>query len=121
MTINQVIDTLDTLQPNTCNREEKCAWMSRLEGLLKAQIWDHYSGAPTVTPYTGATDPETVLPVSAPWDELYLRYLQAQIDLANAEMTRYANSAALFNQMLTAYRDHYNQTHTPLTTGWKYF
>lgn len=119
MTINQVIDTLDALQPNTCTREEKRTWISRLDGLLKAQIWDHYADAPAVDPNTG--DMDTILPVPAPWDEIYLRYLQAQIDLVNGEVSRYANSAALYNQLLSAYRDHYNRTHRPLDTGLKYF
>jgi len=121
MTINEAIDTLDSLQPNTCTREEKLAWLWRLDGFLHAQIWAHYGGVPAEKPYTPDTDPDTVLPVTAPWDEIYVRYLQAQVDLVNGELTRYANSSALYNRLLTAYRDHYNRTHTPLGTGWKYF
>lgn len=121
MTINEAIDTLDSLQPNTCTREEKLAWLWRLDGILRATIHDHYGATPAIDPYTLDTDPDMTLPVAAPWDEIYLRYLQAQIDLTNGELTRYANSAALYNQLLTAYRDHYNRTHTPLGTRLKYF
>ena len=121
MTINQVIDTLDTQQPNTCSRVDKLNWLSRLDGQLKSQIWDQYRDAPAPEPYTPDTDPETVLPVPHPWDALYLRYLQVQVDLVNGELTRYANSSTLFNQLLGAYRDHYNRTHTPGEARLKYF
>ena len=52
---------------------------------------------------------------------MYLRYLQAQIDQVNGELTRYANSSALYNNLLSAYRDHYNRTHQARRGGWKYF
>ena len=61
------------------------------------------------------------MPVMHPWDELCIRYLQAQLDLVNGELTRYANSAALFNQLLGAYQDYYNRTHTCVGTRLKYF
>lgn len=121
MTINEVIDTLDSLQPNACTRTEKLIWLSRLNGLLRDTVWCQCQAAPAPQPINPDTDPETVLPVEAPWDELYLRYLQAQIDLTCGELTRYANSAALFNRLLTDYRNHYTRTHLPATAGWKYF
>lgn len=121
MTINQVLDMLDSQQPNASTREEKLSWLTRLNGLLRDTLWVHYENAPEVAPYTPETDPDTVLPVPAPWDELYLRYLQAQIDQVNGELTRYANSSTLYNSLLSAYRDHYNRTGRVRSAGWKYF
>lgn len=121
MTIQEAISGVDSLQPNTFTREEKLAWLCRVEAMVKAQILDCYADAPEVSPYTPDTDPETTLLVGAPWEELYLRYLQAQMDLANGETTRYANSAALYNSLFNGYRNHYNRTHMAVSTGWKYF
>lgn len=121
MTINEAMDTVDVLQPNTFSRTEKLAWLSRAEGLIKAQILDTCVDAPDFAGYGPDTDPDTVLLLSAPWDEIYLRYLQAQMDLANGEVTRYENSAALYNRLFAACRNHYNRTHVPRHTGWQYF
>ena len=81
----------------------------------------HQGDHPPFAGYTDSTDPNTVLLVPAPWDEMYLHYMQAQIDYANGDMTRYTNGAALFNTSLAAYKNHYNRTHAPKGQTWRYF
>ena len=78
MTINAVLEAVDALQPNAFSREEKLAWLSRAEGFVKTQILDTCQDPPAFSGYSSQTDPETVLLVPAPFDELYLRYIQAQ-------------------------------------------
>lgn len=121
MTINAAIEAVDALQPNAFGREEKIAWLSRAEGIVKTQILDICEDSPEFSGYTGETDPETMLLVPAPFDEIYLRYIQAQMDSANGEIVRYSNSAALYNNLLDAYRNHYIRTHTPVGGKIKYF
>ena len=121
MTVNQALDAVDALQPNTFSRAEKLAWLSRVEALVKTQILDTCQAAPAFSGYGPDTPGETELLAAAPWDELYLRYLQAQMDLANGEVARYENSGALYNRLFAACRNHYNRTHVPKSTGWQFF
>ena len=122
MTIHEAIDTLDTRRQNTFTRREKLAWLSRLDGKIREEILSGYCHeAPVFSGYTDDTDPDTALLVPAPWDEIYLWYMEAQIDCANGEMTRYENSAALFNTCFTDYKNHYHRTHTPKGANWRYF
>ena len=121
MTINSAIEAVDTLQPNAFSRAEKITWLSRAEGIVKTMILDTCQDAPEFSGYTPETDPDTALLVPEPFDELYLRYLQAQMDSANGELTHYANAAALFNTALQAYRNHYIRTHKPLGVRLNYF
>ena len=122
MTINEAINALDTQKNNTFSRQEKIAWLSRLDGVIQAQLIDtHEGGGEGFVGYTDETDPNTQLLVPAPWDEIYLRYMEAQMDYANGELTRYANSAALYNMRLTEYKNHYHRTHAPKGQAWRYF
>lgn len=121
MTINAALEAVDALQPNAFSREEKLGWLSRAEGLVKTQILDTCQDPPAFSGYSIHTDPETELLAPEPFDELYLRYIQAQMDSANGELTRYGNSAALFNSLLSAYRNHYIRTHTPVGRKLNYF
>ena len=63
---------------------------------------------------------ETELLVPAPWDEMYLRWLEARIDYANAEYTRYNNSMDMFRAVYQAYRSYYNRTHMPKGTRFRF-
>lgn len=122
MTINQAIAALDAGKANTHSRQDKLGWLSRVDGMIQSQLHDTHAGGPTqFSGYTDSTDPDQELLVPAPWDELYLHYMQAQIDYLNGDMTRYANGAALYNTCLVDYKNHYNRTHAPKGQNWRYF
>lgn len=122
MTINEAIDALDAQKSNTFSRQEKLDWLSRVDGLIQEELIDtHAEGQTLFTGYTESTDPATVLLVPAPWDELYLHYMTAQMDYLNGELTRYTNAAARYNACLAAYKNHYNRTHAPKGQSWRYF
>ena len=122
MTISEAIDALDAGQSNTFSRQEKIGWLSRLDSLVQKELADtHGGGQPAFAGYTAETDPQTVLLVPAPWDEIYLHYMQAQMDYLSGDMTRYANAAALYNACFAAYRNYFNRTHCPKGRQWQYF
>ena len=122
MTINEAIDALDAQKSNTFSRQEKIGWLSRLDGLIQRELVDtHQGGNAQFTGYTAETDPQTVLLVPAPWDEIYLHYMQAQMDYLSGDLTRYANAAALYNNCFAAYRNHVNRTCSPKGQQWRYF
>jgi hypothetical protein len=120
--INEAINQLDALKPNTYSGSEKIVWLSRLDAMIKKNIIDtHEGGDVTFTGYDEGTDQSTELIVAEPYDEMYIRWLEAQIDYANGEYERYNNSVELFNTAYEEYKKYYNRTHTPKSKEFKYF
>ena len=122
MTIAEVISKVDALKPNTYDREDKVAWLSSLDARVKTQIIDTHEGGENIFfyGYEGLVDQDTELLVPAPYDEMYLRWLEAQIDYHNDEDKRYNNAIVLFNNAYEAYKKHYTRTHMPISKGSKF-
>lgn len=123
MRIIEAISEIDSLKPNNYTQHDKVAWLSRLDHMVKTEIIDTHEGAEETDfeGYTDETDVDTVLLIPAPYDEVYLRWLEAEIDYVNGEYGRYNNSMAMFNTSYSAFRNYYNRTHMPLGTQRKYF
>ena len=119
MKIIEAINRIDSLKHNTYSQNDKVAWLSRLDSLVKRLIIDTHEGGENVTftGYDDRTDPETELLVPAPFDEMYLRWLEAQIDYHNSEDDRYNNAIILFNNAYEGYKKHYTRTHMPKSSG----
>ena len=62
----------------------------------------------------------TELLVSTPHDDIYIRWLEAQIDYANGEYGKYQNAMAMFNAAYSNYERYYNRNHMPKGTKFKY-
>ena len=119
MTIADVISKVDALKPNNYTPEDKVGWLSTLDSRVKAQIIDtHERKVPFYFyGYDSILDLETELLVPAPYDEMYLRWLEAQIHHHNSEDERYNNAIILFNNAYEGYKKHYTRTHMPLSQG----
>lgn len=128
MTINEAISTVDRLRPNRFSREDKIRWLGELDAMVWQELvmtHDHpamhngegWVGEAQIDPvfpgYKSDTPGDTELLVKFPNDSLYLRWLESQIDLHNAEITKYNNSRAMFNNAYLTYTDWYNRTHMP--------
>lgn len=123
MTLIEAIDQVNALKPNTYNHTEKVKWLSTLDGIIKREIIDTHEGAEevTFTGYDEDTDLATELLVPAPYDSIYLRWLETQIDYANGELSRYNNSAQAYNDAYNAFARYYNRTHMPKGKKFKFF
>lgn len=119
MTIIEAINQNDALKSNAYTQEDKVAWLSRLDWIIKKQIIDTHEGAGSVsfTGYDGNTDLHTVLLVPAPYDEIYLRWLEAQINYANGEIDKYNVAITMYNTAFEAFEKDYNRNHMPLSHG----
>ncbi len=119
MTINEAITQIDSLKVNTYIPADKIGWLSRVDTMIKKNIIDTHEGSESVlfAGYTEGTDLETVLLVPAPYDELYIRYLEAQIDYTNGEYAKYNNSILMFNAAYQAYANYYNRNNMPKSGG----
>jgi hypothetical protein len=122
MKIIEAINRLDAQKANTYNQPEKIDWLSRLDSMVKKQIIDTHEGSEAVSfeGYTEDTPPDTVLLVPAPYDEVYLRWMEAQIDYHNHEYDSYNNAIIMFNTAFEAYAAHYNQHHIPVSRGQRF-
>ena len=116
MKIIEAINRLDSLKFNTYTQSDKVEWLSRLDSMVKKHIIDTHEGSENVvfSGYDDSTDLKTELLVPTPHDEMYLRWLEAQIDYYNGEYDKYNNSAARYNELLQEYASHYTREHKPL-------
>ena len=119
MKIVEAISKVDALKPNTYNPEDKIEWLSTLDSRVKSQIIDAHEGGEKVLfrGYDSTTDQETELLVPAPYDEMYLRWLEAMIDYHNSDDSRYNNAIILFNNAYEGFKRYYTRTHMPISNG----
>lgn len=119
MKIREAIERIDTLLHNTYSTEQKIAMLSKADGMVKCHIIDTHVGGEKVdfTGYDDTTDPETELLAPAPFDEMYLRWLEAQIHYHNGEYKKYNNAIILFNTEFESYGDYYNRNNMPVSSG----
>lgn len=123
MTIIEAINGIDALKHNTYTQNNKVEWLSRLDSMVKKFIIDTHEGAEevTFTGYDDSTDTSTELLVPAPFDEVYLRWMEAQIDYYNGEYDKYNNAIDMFNTAYNGYMNYYNRNHMPKGKSLKFF
>lgn len=122
MTIIEAINKLDDLKHNTYTQSNKVEWLSRLDAMVKKFILDTHEGEEvTFNGYDDSTDTSTELLVPAPFDEVYLLWMEAQIDYHNGEYEKYNNSIDMFNTSYNSYQNYYNRTHMPKGKKFKFF
>ena len=123
MTLIEVINKVDTVKPNGYSEQEKIGWLSTLDGIVKAEIIDTHEGAEKVSfkAYDATTPLSTELLIPHPYDDIYVRWLESQIDYANGEYGKYNNSISLYNTAYTAYEKYYNRTHMPVAKNFTHF
>lgn len=122
MTIAEAISKVDELKPNTYTTEEKVEWLSNLDARVKTQVIDAHECADQFYfyGYDIETDMDTELLVCKPYEEMYLRWLEAMIDYHNSEDDRYNNAIILFNNSYDGFKKHYTRTHMPKSRGSKF-
>lgn len=123
MKIREAIERIDSHKHNIYTQNDKIAWLSRLDSMVKTLIIDAHEGGEAVefTGYDDSTDLNTEMLVPAPFDEMYLRWLEAQIDYSNGEYGKYNNAITMYQTAYDAYANHYRRTHMPKSTAIKYF
>ena len=123
MTIMDALYRIDELKPNSYTQTEKIKWLSSLDGVIKSEIIDTHEGGEDIafSGYDENADLSTKLLVDAPYDDIYLKWLEAQIDYSNGEYGKYNNSLVAYNDAYDLYQRHYNRTHMPKGKKFKFF
>lgn len=122
MKIIEAIQMVDALKPNNYSQEDKIKWLSTLDGIIKNEIIDTHEGADKVE-FNGydINSLETELLIPAPYEDIYIKWLEAQIDYNNGEIGKYNNSMTMYNSAYATYERYYNRTHMPIGKKIKYF
>ena len=123
MTIIEALTKIDTLKPNSYAHSEKLKWLANLDGIIKAEIIDTHEGGENIefNGYPEEISRNTDLLVPYPYDDVYVKWLEAQIDYANAEYGKYNNSVTAYNEAYSAFERYYNRTHKPIQHKLKFF
>ena len=123
MTILEAINRVDSTKPNSYTQVEKVDWLSTLDGIIKNEIIDTHEGGEDVVfaGYDADTSLDTELLVPAPYDDIYIRWLEARIDYANGEFGKYNNSLTAYNDAYSLYAKYYNRKHMPKGNKFKFF
>ena len=133
MTPNKAIEIVDRLKPNAYSEEDKLRWINELDGMVKRLVfqWDEkyieeletrlkggelteesYKDAINKTrPYVYPDDMDKELLITAPFENVYPLYLEAQIDYHNREYANYNNSAMMFEVQFSEYKKAYIRAH----------
>lgn len=111
MICREIIGRVDALKYNTYTDAEKLEWLQRLEDQIQSQVYDAYEdGEKTAGALTMDSEPS----VAKPYDEIYFRWLEAQIDYTNGEYDKYNASIVMYNTAYEAFANHYNKLHMPV-------
>ena len=123
MTIMGAINHIDAVKPNGYTQDDKIRWLSILDGTVKTEIIDTHEGGESVTfrPYGESTPLVTELLIPAPYDDVYIKWLEAQIDYASGEYDKYNNSITMYNAAYAAFEKYYHRTHRPHTKKFTHF
>ena len=123
MKIIEAIHKLDDLKHNTYSQEDKIGWLSRLDSMVKRFVIDTHEGGDNVifSGYGDLTDLNTELLIPEPFDDAYLRWMEAQIDYHNGEYDKYNNAIDVFNTAFEGYKNYYNRTRMPKGKKFKFF
>ena len=122
MTLLGAINHIDAVKPNGYSQTEKIKWLSTLDGVVKAEIIDTHEGGEKVAfkGYDEMTALTQALLIPHPYDDVYIKWLEAQIDYANGEYDKYNNSITVYNKALSEFERYYNRTHMPKGKKIKY-
>jgi hypothetical protein len=120
MKIIEAISRVDDLKPaNNYDFEQKIGWLSQLDLMIQNRVIDTHEDAPETvfTGYPADVDVQTELIAPTPFDEMYIYWLKARIDLANGEYNRYNVEITMFETEWQAFCADYNSKHMPITAG----
>lgn len=123
LTLIEAINRVDVLKPNSYTQEDKIGWLSTLDGMIKSQIIDTHEDSELIPfeEYNEDTPLDTELIAKAPYDEMYINWLESKIDYNNGEYAKYNNSILRFNDVFKLFENDYNRRHMPLGTKIKFF
>lgn len=97
MTLREVFEEVCSAKPNEYGEPLLTAWINCIEGRIASDVFQLPPAEVAALKYSYPGDLDTELLVAHPHDDLYVRWLEAQIDAQNGEYSKYQNSMQLYN------------------------
>ena len=119
MTIQQALDKADEMQANAMSRKLKLSFLNKCEQMIWEEIIKRHFHTPAEAQkpeINESTDPDTVLLIPSPYDDLYWLYLCSEIDYQNKEMDKYNNDRARYEHARQEAADWINRTRPSITS-----
>lgn len=111
-TVPEVLMEIGRVKPNQYTEDTLARWLSELDGRVWEDLLSNYlpnEQMPSL-PYS-AGDALTKLLIPFPHDDVYIKWLTAQIDYHNADMDRYNNAMMMFQDAYQGFLDSYTRSH----------
>lgn len=116
MTIQDVLNLVDELKPNTMSVSAKVAFINEIEGKIHTEIimrHEHTAEEEDMPSYD-PTDLTDELLVAEPYHMLYVYWLESKLDEQYREWDEYNNHRALFDAAWKEFAEHWTSTHMPI-------
>lgn len=113
MTLNGILEWVDTVRPNPFTRGQKTAWINDLEASLWHEIFLRPMGG--WKPKNAEEDGAMPLLLPDGWRRLYEAYLAAMMEFALGEFFHYENSMARYNGALAELGAWYAEEYAPVS------
>ena len=113
MTVKRAIELADGLRPNMIEEGKKADWVMELEQRLKRELGEEYF--PMAYPEEG----ETELLAKDGFEEIYVLWLCAKIDLALKEYDGWNASVANLNALISDFKKQCLRDKLPERRGFK--
>lgn len=111
MTAGEAINKVDGVKYNSFSEQQKLLWLESLDKMVRETVLVLYKNAPEEhQSFTTSTE----LYVHSPFDEIYVSWLYAKIDLGNNEYEHYNNDAIIFDSQLSDFKSWMIRNNVPL-------
>jgi hypothetical protein len=117
MTVQEAIDFVDEIKPNAFSDKIKLRWINQIEGRIALELLLKTREEAEEDYQYSLEELETDLLIGSPHDDVYTWWLQAQIDLANGEYDKAANTMAVFNAAWSGLARWFLQAYDPDMNG----
>lgn len=113
MKVGKLIETITVLIGQQYDLEMMVGWLNEIEGQVLDQVVNRSQGYDIeFKPFTDE-DMERELTVPDRFQDVYINYLRAKVDIANQETERYNNDAAMFDAVWKEYAAWHIRTNLP--------
>lgn len=117
MRIKEAIAESAALTGSALEQGTLCRWLSEMDGRL---VMEFFRGE-SWKPYDPEQDTEQVLLVPAPWDGLYVHYLEAMTYYSTGEYSRYQNALTMAEKVLADFKAWFVRTKPAFSPVYPYW
>lgn len=112
MKISEVLVAVGDVKPSQYEPATMIRWISDLDGKVYEDIMAGFEGCPEKPelPYSPTNQLASLL-IPFPHEDVYVKWLMAQIDFHNADFDRYNNSMLMFDEAYQSFADAYARNH----------